>query len=57
MNIMMMNSMSFAVQAEGLHALSLVHDLDVGMLEDVANSCGFEVIVSAMGKCCKVRTF
>lgn len=54
-NIMMMNSMSFAVQAEGLHALSLVHDLDVGMLEDVANSCGFEVIVSAMGKCCKVR--
>jgi len=54
-NIMMMNSMSTHVQAEGLHALSLVHDLDVGMLDECANNCGFEVIISSMGKCFKVR--
>ena len=54
-NIMMMNSMSTHVQAEGLHALSLVHDLDVNMLDECANNCGFEVIISSMGKCFKVR--
>ena len=54
-NIMMMNSMSTHVQAEGLHALSLVHDLDVDMLDECANNCGFEVIISSMGKCFKVR--
>lgn len=52
-NIMMMNSTSMKVQAEGLHALSLVHVLDANMLEDCANSCGFEVIISAMGRCSK----
>lgn len=54
-NIMMCNSTSAAVQNEGLHALSLVHDSDVGLLEECAMGCGFEVIVSAMGKCSKVR--
>ncbi|KAL9184543.1 hypothetical protein ACHAXT_012513 [Thalassiosira profunda] len=50
-NIMMVNSTSPSVQNEGLHALSLVHDPDAGELEDCAESCGFEVIVSAMGQC------
>lgn len=53
LNIMMMNSMSEKVNNEGLHALSLVHDPDVGLLEQCAESCGFEVIVSAMGQCHK----
>eukprot|EP00571_Detonula_confervacea_P008566 CAMPEP_0172315142 /NCGR_PEP_ID=MMETSP1058-20130122/24199_1 /TAXON_ID=83371 /ORGANISM="Detonula confervacea, Strain CCMP 353" /LENGTH=686 /DNA_ID=CAMNT_0013029155 /DNA_START=30 /DNA_END=2090 /DNA_ORIENTATION=+ len=50
-NIMMVNSISAAVQNEGLHALSLVHDPDVKLLRECACICGFEVIVSAMGKC------
>ena len=54
-NIMMMNSLSAAVQNEGLHALSLVHDPEVKMLKECAQSCGLEVIVNAMGKCSKVR--
>jgi len=52
-NIMLMNSLSATVNNEGLHALSLVHDPDVKLLEECAGSCGFEVIVSAMGKCSK----
>ena len=53
-NIMLVNSISPAVQNEGLHALSLIHDLSRRVLEECAESCGFEVIVSAMGKCSKV---
>mmetsp|Transcript_28587 Transcript_28587/g.61460 ORF Transcript_28587/g.61460 Transcript_28587/m.61460 type:complete len:840 (-) Transcript_28587:175-2694(-) len=52
-NIMLMNSMSATVNNEGLHALSLVHDPKVELLEECAESCGFEVIVSAMGQCGK----
>ena len=52
--IMLMNSTSAPVNDEGLHALSLLRDPDVKLLEEVADSCGFEVIVSAMGKCSKV---
>ncbi|KAL7530812.1 hypothetical protein ACHAXR_003687, partial [Thalassiosira sp. AJA248-18] len=52
-NIMLMNAMSASVQNEGLHALSCVHDPDVELLEACASSCGFEVIVSAMGHCSK----
>ena len=54
-NIMLLNSLSAPVQNEGLHALSLVHDPEVELLEECASSCGFEVIVSAMGMCSKVR--
>ena len=53
-NVMMVNSTSPSVQNEGLHALSLVHDPDPGELEDCAENCGFEVIVSAMGQCSQV---
>eukprot|EP00581_Thalassiosira_minuscula_P020157 CAMPEP_0183719698 /NCGR_PEP_ID=MMETSP0737-20130205/12521_1 /TAXON_ID=385413 /ORGANISM="Thalassiosira miniscula, Strain CCMP1093" /LENGTH=741 /DNA_ID=CAMNT_0025949433 /DNA_START=250 /DNA_END=2475 /DNA_ORIENTATION=- len=52
-NIMLVNSMSTTVNNEGLHALSLVHDPEVGLLKECARSCGFEVIVSAMGMCSK----
>lgn len=52
-NIMLVNSMSMTVQNEGLHALSLAHDPDVDLLRECAVSCGFEVIVSAMGICNK----
>lgn len=50
-DIMIQNSMSASVQNEGLHALSLIHDPDPRLLKRCAASCGFEVIVSAMGKC------
>ena len=56
-SVMLMNSMSETVQNEGLHALSLVHNPDIAVLEECAGGCGFEVIVSAMGKCSKVRLF
>eukprot|EP00580_Thalassiosira_gravida_P018879 CAMPEP_0201658494 /NCGR_PEP_ID=MMETSP0494-20130426/1339_1 /ASSEMBLY_ACC=CAM_ASM_000839 /TAXON_ID=420259 /ORGANISM="Thalassiosira gravida, Strain GMp14c1" /LENGTH=703 /DNA_ID=CAMNT_0048135483 /DNA_START=101 /DNA_END=2212 /DNA_ORIENTATION=+ len=52
-NVMLVNSMSATVNNEGLHALSLVHDPNVELLEECAESCGFEVIVSAMGQCGK----
>ena len=52
-NIMMINSQSVLVQNEGLHLLSLCIDPDRKLLEECAIICGFEVIVSAMGKCSK----
>ena len=54
-NIMLTNSTSATVNNEGLHALSLVHDPRPEVLRECADSCGFEVIVSAMGKCSKSR--
>jgi len=52
-NIMMINAQSVLVQNEGLHLLSLCTDPDRKLLEECAKICGFEVIVSAMGKCRK----
>lgn len=52
-NIMMINSQSVPVQNEGLHMLSLCQDPDRELLAECASICGFEVIVSAMGKCSK----
>ena len=52
-NIMMINAQIVLVQNEGLHLLSLCIDPDRKLLEECAIICGFEVIVSAMGKCRK----
>ncbi|KAL3805221.1 hypothetical protein ACHAW5_010209 [Stephanodiscus triporus] len=52
-NIMMINSQSVPVQNEGLHMLSLCQDPDRELLAECASIGGFEVIVSAMGKCSK----
>lgn len=55
-NIMLCNAQSSTVQNEGLHALSLIHDPSYELLDECADSCGYEVIVSAMMKCCSDAT-
>ncbi|KAL3827462.1 hypothetical protein ACHAXA_003731 [Cyclostephanos tholiformis] len=52
-NIMMINAQSIPVQTEALYALSLCNNPDRNLLVECASICGFEVIVSAMGKCIK----
>jgi len=49
-NLMMLHSLSPTIQNEALHALSLIHDPPLETLDEVSDSCGFEIIVSAMGK-------
>ncbi|KAL7463602.1 hypothetical protein ACHAXS_003961 [Conticribra weissflogii] len=48
-NLMMLHSLSPIIQNEALHALSLIHDPSLEVLDQVSDSCGFEIIVSAMG--------
>lgn len=50
-NSMLMSSVSFAVQLEGILALSKFHSPSDETMAVVRSSCGFEVIVSAMGSC------
>ena len=51
-NIMMTNSISTVIQNDGLHALSLtLRNPTQSLLNDIKSGCGYEVIVSAMGKC------
>lgn len=52
LNIMLTHSTSAIVQNEGLHALSLVLRAPTpALLADIQRACGYEIIVSAMGKC------
>ena len=51
-NIMMTNATSTVIQNDGLHALSLAfRSPTASVLNDIQRGCGYEVIVSAMGKC------
>ena len=52
LNIMMTNSTSAVIQNDGLHALSLtLRNPTQSLLNDIQSGCGYELIVSAMGKC------
>ncbi|KAL3794129.1 hypothetical protein HJC23_012836 [Cyclotella cryptica] len=54
LNIMLTHSTSAVVQNEGLHALSLVlRTPNSALLMDIQRACGYEIIVSAMGKCAR----